>query len=93
MQAVTSFFTKLLTGAGATLTGWAGWLVRLLIGSVLELIAEKYKAAREESARQAEIKAKDEALLKEYIDAVSKGEGLSREERRKIAERLLNRSV
>lgn len=78
-----SLASKILGG----LSGPAGWLVGLLIDKLIQ----KLTGFVAEWWRKRQLKKVDDKLLKEYNEAVQQGSNLSREERRKIAERLLNR--
>lgn len=62
------------------------WLVKV----ILDWLAEKVFKIVEEQRIKAELAKKDAELLKRYNEAVSAGSTLSREERRRIAESLLN---
>jgi len=79
------------------LNSWFGrYFLNFFWGKLVELISTgvtKLVDYVEEQRRLAEIKKKDEKLLKEYQDAVAKGAEMSREERRKLANDLLNRNA
>lgn len=60
------------------------------LGALFDWLKKTATDYFEERRRQAEVREKDERLLKEYLEAIKKP-GVSREERRRVAERLLNR--
>lgn len=93
MTLLKGFLLKALSFVGLRVTGLVGWLIQLLVTQIIQTIMEKYSAAKEEMNRVREIAKKDEKLLKEYENAVRHGHAITREERRKLAERLLNRDA
>lgn len=71
------------------LSGIGAWILKVLLDWLKDLA---FKWWTERTLRK-EIERKDAVLLKEYDDAVQRGVGMSREERRAIADRLLNRDT
>lgn len=62
------------------------WLVK----AILDWIAEAVFSLYEERRLKAELEKKDAELLKQYEEIINAGDTLSRDERRRIAELLLN---
>lgn len=79
---------KTLGALGGVLGGSLGWAAQLIIPKIIGIFSNWIILWM----REIELKKKDAELLKLYNEAVA-SEGLSREQRRKMAERLLNRDL
>lgn len=62
------------------------WLVKAILDWIAEMVFSLY----EERRLKAELDKKDAELLKQYEEIINAGDTLSRDERRRIAEHLLN---
>ncbi|MES2182157.1 MAG: hypothetical protein V4493_08670 [Pseudomonadota bacterium] len=60
------------------------------MNAILEWLADRAFKWVEERKLKKQLEAKDAELLKQYEDTVKAGETLSREERRRILDNLLN---